>query len=100
MPVAIFILFNFPWLALSFTGLNFPQENGFTHARAITIEQLPPAIIQDIERGMFKTWVITEVYENQNTQVVPGDFIVKIEKRGTFMYLFYTENGERIINYQ
>ncbi|MDQ3192744.1 MAG: hypothetical protein M3Q58_14210 [Bacteroidota bacterium] len=76
------------------------QEQGpdhFKYAEPITLNELPEAILSDLNQGYFNEWNITELYKAEYTEEIPAEYIVKVEKDLIFMYLFYTADGQLLV---
>lgn len=72
-------------------------EDNFKHAKPIKQNELPDAIINDLKEGYFSDWKIAEVYKAKQTEAIPAEYIIKVEKDLIFMYLFYTKEGQLVI---
>lgn len=57
---------------------------------------MPDAILEDLKRGYFSDWNIAEIYKTEDTEAIPAEYIIKVEKELIFMYLFYTFDGQLV----
>ena len=77
-----------------------PQENRLENLNPISKGELPDIVINSFEKGYFSDWKITEIYKTENMEgakEIPADYIIMVEKNNTIMYLFYSGNGELIM---
>ena len=77
-----------------------PQETRLENLNSISKGDLPDMVLNSFEEGYFSDWKITEIYKTENVEVaeeIPADYVLMVEKDNTIMYLYYSANGELIM---